>query len=247
MLFRRKNRQFLAAAGVAALFLCWGQAGHAGSTVTAVFEISDRTPRGLSGKTGVLDLQFDAPAGPPYAAYATATVYDFTSNGHLRGLFDAPTGNATGDLSSMISFSNGTPQNGGTSSTNEVTQYFRFGSFFDVFVSITIPIPGPTDPTTTFALSIYDHNLNPVQSYGGPGSNTPSVLITPDADAVGYFDVFSGPGLRVRERSYNIQPTPEPSTLVLAAMGLATMGGGAAWRQRRSRAGQKFLTAPSPE
>jgi hypothetical protein len=209
MMFVHTIRKVLLATGVAVLLFCRGQAVHA----DIVFEIQTDTSA-LDGTTGSLDFQFNPASG---AAGATASVYGFNSDGTLGSVTLNTPPYATGDLSTSLSFSNDEP--GDSSPVNEVTQTFTFGSFFDVFVDLNIPIPG-YNPTTSFYLSIYDQNGNPVQNDGFEGDA--AVLITPNPDGTYYVD-SGGP---------TVQPVPEPATLTLATIGLIGYAG-AAWRRRQ--------------
>jgi hypothetical protein len=193
-----KIAKLLPAVGVAALLLCWGQASHA----DVIFDIQvDTSSLPGIGVSGSLDFQFNPASG---AAAATASVYSFSSDGTLVGsptLTSGVSGNLTSGNS--LSFSN-------SSSVNEATQTFTYGSFFDIFVDLNIPAPG-FGPTSTFFLTINDQNGNPVQS--GFLSNA-AVLIQPNPD--GTYLVDSGGPTVIPAIS-----VPEPSTFKLAAICLA--------------------------
>jgi len=97
-MFARTIPNLLAAAGLIALLLCWGQASHAGP-LTVEINVSTSPTFG----TGTLDFQFNPAAG---AAAATATVRNFTSDGIL-GSVVSTAGGGSGDLSSgPLSFTN---------------------------------------------------------------------------------------------------------------------------------------------
>jgi PEP-CTERM motif len=199
---------------MAALLLCWGQASHAGP-LTVEINVSTSATYG----TGTLDFQFNPAVG---AAAATATVRNFTTDGTL-GSVVSTAGGGSGDLSSgSLSFTN-------SASVNEVKQTFTFGSFFDVFVDLNIPTPPPNGGTTTFYLSMYDSTGTPINPDGFDGDAALSVTPQPD----GTFNINTGPGVTVTP----LTATPEPSSLILVALGAAGFAGGAAWRRRRNRVG----------
>jgi len=207
----------LLAAGLAALLLSWGQASPAGP-LTVEINVSTSPTYG----TGTLDFQFNPAAG---AAAATATVRNFTTDGTL-GSVVSTAGGGSGDLSSgPLSFTN-------SASVNEVKQNFTFGSFFDVFVDLNIPTPPLGGSTTTFYLSMYDSTGIPINPDGFDGDA--ALSITPQPDGTYNGGINMGPGVTVTP----LTATPEPSTLILAALEAAGLAGGAVWGRGRNRVGQ---------
>jgi MYXO-CTERM domain-containing protein len=218
-MFARAIPKPLAVAGLVVLLLCWGQASHAGP-LTVEINVSTTPTFGI----GTLDFQFNPAAG---AAAATATARNFTTDGSL-GSVVSTAGGGSGDLSSgSLSFTN-------SASVNEVKQNFTFGSFFDVFVDLNIPTPALGGSTTTFYLSMYDSTGAPINPDGFDGDAALSITSQPD----GTFNINNGPGIIVTSP---LTATPEPSTMILAALGAAGLAGGAVWRRRRNRTGQGRL------
>jgi hypothetical protein len=201
-----RTKYFFAALSLSATLL----AGAAQGSV--VYEIDVNTSSLPPGMTGYLDFQFD-PGNTPFDA-GSATITGFTTDGTL-GAPLADVGAVSGTLPGPIVIDN-------TDATNEYTQAITYGSFFDVFVTLNIPlVSGSAAGGSSFTLDAEDSNFIPLLS-----SSFPAVEIDLNATTGNPTVVNNTSGLA----SVNVV-APEPATFVLLGMGLALV----AWRCRTAR------------
>jgi hypothetical protein len=155
----------------------------------------------LQGTSGYLDFQFN-PGNPPVDA-ASATIMNFTTDGTLTAALPN-IGDVSGALPGQVVINN-------TQGLNEYTQGFTYGSFFDVFVNLTIPtISGTATGGSSFTLDAQDSNFNSL--LGG----FPAVEIDLDA-TTGQPSITNNSGGAAAVTNV----TPEPDSLWLAGLGLA--------------------------
>ena len=196
-----RTKWFFAALGWVALL---AGTAHAGSIT---YQIVVNTSA-LSGTTGYLDFQFN-PGNTPFDP-GSATLSGFTSDGTL-GAALPDLGVVTGTLPGQVVIDN-------TDLPNEYTQAFTYGSFFDVFVTLNVPVSGTATGGNSFTLDAEDSSFNPLLS-----SSFPAVEIDLNATTGSPTVINNTSG------SASVNVTPEPATFALLGMGLAFV----AWRGRR--------------
>jgi hypothetical protein len=184
MTANRTNRYLVALSISAALFLA--QRAQADSFVITVNTTS------LQGTSGYLDFQFN-PGNTPYDA-ASATITGLTTDGTLTTVLPN-IGDVSGALPGQVVINN-------TDVLNEYTQGITYGSFFDVFVDLTIPtVSGTATGGSSFTLDVEDSNFNSLlgsfpaveidldATTGQPSitnnsDGAASVVITPEPDSL---------------------------------------------------------------
>jgi hypothetical protein len=190
----------------------WGTA-RAGSASYVV----DVDTSGLSGTAGYLDFQFNPAAGDSLSAAASVTGY---SGGSAFSVF-FQNGDASGTLPGDLSFDNGTP-------LNELTFGLTYGTTITYDVTLSGAAVGGSAPDgSTFAFTLYDANGN---SYAD-GPATVTITINPDGSTTGTAYPSIGGGYS----GASVSPAgavPEPSTLALGGLGLATLSGWVRLRRR---------------
>jgi hypothetical protein len=176
-------------------------------------------PSGLSGTSGWMDVQFN-PGALPGTQLAFADMEQ--PNAWLAGM-GATMGSAfQSPLFGNVQFQNTTP-------FNDYFQPLVFGSSPDFFfLNFTGPALESPDGTSTsgssFSLSFFDDNLNPVLTNNPDGF---AAIININLDGTGTFDTFpntdGGPSaVTVIDRNAPPPPTiPEPNTLLLLTTGLS--------------------------
>ncbi len=164
------------------------------------FEITVNTSS-LTGTSGYLDFQFN-PGDTPFDA-ASATLTGFTTDGILTAALPN-IGDVSGALPGQVVINN-------TQVLNEYTPGFTYGSFFDVFVNLTIPtISGTATGGSSFTLDVEDTNFNSLLGA------FPAVEIDLDA-TTGQPSITNNSGGAATVTNV----TPEPDFLWLAGLGLA--------------------------
>lgn len=185
---------------------------------SATFEIEiDSAAAGLStGAGGLMDIQLN-PSTVPSSATVEAQVYGVSTDGTLGSYYGGtPTGDASGSLPGTATLFN-------DQLTNEVTQNFAVGSFFDVFVTLSGAEIGGTIPTptgTVFTLSLYDPN---------PSDNPATLTLTVQPDGTLTPSISSPTGAGVSTLS-----VPEPSGALLLGAGLGALVAAGRFRTRRA-------------
>src|ERR1700678_1014419 len=125
-------------------------AGRAQADTFETFEIAVNTTS-LEGTSGYLDFQLD-PGITPFDS-ASATITGFVTDGSLTGALPN-IGDVTGSLPGTVTINN-------TDVTNEYTPGFTYGSFFDVFVTLDIPVvSGTAAGGSSFTLDVEDSGFN---------------------------------------------------------------------------------------
>ena len=194
MTANRTNRYLVALSISAALLL-------AQRALADSFEFHVNTSS-LQGTSGYLDFQFN-PGNTPFDA-ASATIMDFTTDGTLTAALPN-IGDVSGALPGQVTINN-------TQVLNEYTQGFTYGSFFDVWVNLTIQsVSGAAAGGSSFTLDAQDSNFNSL--LGG----FPAVEIDLDA-TTGQSSTTNNSGGAASVAEY---VTPEPGSLWLMGLGFA--------------------------
>jgi hypothetical protein len=178
----------------------------------------------IGGTNGSLEFQFNK--GGPNSLDATATISNF-SGGTLVGapIFDPP-GAGSGTLSpGPLLLNNDGP-------LNSAFHDFIFpssGFSFDVaFTGPAVDTPDPSQPGSRFSLTLWDQNSATVLA-GDPAN---PLLSAPGFDATLVIDITPTGGSTTFSAPETIATAvPEPSSIVLASIGLAALAFGA-WRRR---------------
>jgi len=192
----------------------------------------------LTDYTGPYGIAFDMISGGS-ASSNTATISDFTFGGATMAEPTYTMGNVSGDLAAN-------PSAGITLEVDPVNSFAYFDQGFtsgSTFTTLSFQVdlttnPGSTPDTLAFLL---------VQNYtpGGLFSGSSTPILTPALDS-SFFDVSIGPGATPVTYSSSagdisaptITPAvaaPEPSTLMLSAISLASFGLAAGWKRLRRR------------
>jgi hypothetical protein len=188
-----RANQYFVALGISAVLLL-AQRAHADSFTITVNTTS------LQGTSGYLDLQFN-PGNTPFDA-ASATITGFTTDGTLTTLLPI-VGDVSGALPGQVVISN-------TQVLNEYTQGITYGSFFDVFVDLTIPtVSGTATGGSSFTLDAEDSSFNSLLG------SFPAVEIDLDA-TTGLPSITNN-----SDGAASVVLTPEPDSLWLMGLGIA--------------------------
>jgi hypothetical protein len=192
----------------------------------ATFEILADTSGLIPGPGGLIDINLGV-SFPPGSPSVSVRVFDPMTDGTL-GAATPISGTAAGDLTTPA----GVTANN-TMATNELSQNFAVGSFFDVFVTLSgseigSGAVGPWSGSV-FNLTIFD---------SGTGMESATLTVNPNVDSNGNPIVdgtigimTSGPEVRVQE----VSAVPELSTAVLFGLGVVTVVAGG-WLRRWWRA-----------
>ncbi len=182
-------------------------------------------PSGLSGQPGYLDLQFNPGVLPgTQLAYATVSANDYFSP--APWIIQFATSDKTGDVRSEllfdhVYFTNDTPYN----------DYFIptvYGDALD-YLSVSFDGPAITSPDSssisgsTFAISFFDQNMNPVLT-NNPDGFAALIQLNPDGTTTPetFPNTDGGPSaLTVVYPAPTTSTIPEPATIALLATGLS--------------------------
>jgi hypothetical protein len=190
-------------------------------------------PSGLSGTNGFMDVQFN-PGALPGTQVAFAVMEQ--PNDWLQGI--PGTGTTMGSAFQILF--QGTVSFGNSTSFNDYFQPLVFGStpdsFFMDFSGPALESPDGTSTSgTTFSLSFFDSNLNPVLTNNPDGfAATININLDGTTTAETFPNTDGGPSaVTLVPPSPPASTTPEPTTMVLVATGLSGIIGLALKRARR--------------
>ena len=174
------------------------------------FEINVNTTS-LSGQSGFLDFQLDTGGSGTWDP-AIATLTNFTTDGTLTGaLPDIGNLLGSGSLPGTVSLNTGA-----NSQFNEHTEGFTYGTFFDVFLNLTIPtVSGTATAGNSFTLNAQDSGFNNLLV--NQILSSPVNLVEIDLDAV------TGAPIILNNSAGNfavVTFTPEPASWLFMATGL---------------------------
>ncbi len=182
-------------------------------------------PSGLSGQPGYLDMQFNPGVLPgTQLAYATASANSYISPAPwiIQFATSVKTGDVRGELiDDFVYFAN-------DSSYNDYFIPTIYGHALD-YLSVSFDGPAITSPDSTsisgstFAISFFDQNMNPVLT-NNPDGFAALIHLNPDGttDAETFPNTDGGPSaLTVVYPPPPTSTTPEPTTILLLATGLS--------------------------
>jgi hypothetical protein len=212
----KRSGGFFTALGLCATLMLAGGAQASGLDVT--YDISVNTsgiaPAGFSGY-----LDFELNPGSGTADPANATLTGFTTDGVLTdGLPSPPVppqtalGSVSGSLPGTVTISN-------TGSVNDYTPGFTFGSFFDVFVELSVPnVSGTATSGNVFTLDMQDPGFNSLLTGGPPPPY--ALQINLDA-ATGLPTILNNAGSALTITAVTaVTAAPEPATWAFLPAGL---------------------------
>jgi hypothetical protein len=197
-----------------------------------IFNVSVNTS-GLSNDSslsGPLGIDFELISGGSATTH-TATISDFNfgSGGSANGSPSSLGGNVIGSLASTVTLTANS-----VSFFNDFNQGFTPGSTLSFQVDLTTNVGTPTpDSFAFYILQGYSPNSGiPIPTTDNLASSLVSVDITSSDLTVQAFGGTNGdpPSPDVTPVT---SPVPEPTTLPLFALGLATLAAGRGWQRRR--------------
>ena len=171
----------------------------------------------ITSQSGYFDLEFNPTSVG--ATAATAAITNFATDGTLLSDPNNTTdGDLTGSLASTLTINN-------TDQLNDLLQAISYGTSISFNLDISGPAtttPDPNNLGSAFALSLYDTNFNPLLTTD-PNGSVATILL--NADTTTTIETFpsspgSGPAATVQFLGNTV---PEPSTIVIAGIALATL------------------------
>ena len=172
-----------------------------GSAATISYHIHVDTST-LVGTTGNLEFVLNAGLTGP-VDFMTATFHNFTTDGGPFATVPPDFGNVTGSLPGPLTLDNTGP---GADHAESIT----FGSFFDIFVDVDVPSITPgAGSGSTLSLNVEDNSFTSLLT--APGD----FLVLIATDAAGNQSIINN-----NPSAAEVQPTPEPATLVLLGSSL---------------------------
>jgi hypothetical protein len=171
----------------------------------------------IAGETGSFDLQLNP--GGIGTLTVTATITNFTTDGTGLSL------NTTdGDVSGTLSPGPLTINN--TQSLNDLLENVTFGT--SISFTLTLSGPGvvslnPDLPGTSFGLSLYDVEFNPLLTTD-PGGTVITINLNPDGStSVQTFASDVSGGAPVGSATLQTLAAPEPDSIILLITGFAVL------------------------
>jgi PEP-CTERM motif len=181
-----------------------------------VFQVSADTSS-IQGLTGSFDLQFN-PGGVGTLA-ATATIMDFAADGTGVSL-NTTDGDVLGTLSpGPLTINN-------TFALNDLLENITFGTSISFTLTLSGPgvsSPNPAVPGSSFGLSLYDMNFNPLLTTDPAGTIITINLNSDGSTGIETFPSNSSGGAPVGS-AVELTTVPEPGSLILLASGLVSFG-----------------------
>jgi hypothetical protein len=216
----KRTRWHFAVLGLSTTLLLAG--GARADTFAVTYEISVNTSS-VEGTDGYLDFQFNPGGGATWDP-AIATLFDFESDGNLTGQFMPP---ELGDVSGALPGTVTIDTDDVSASVNEDTEGITFGSYFNIFVTLDVPVVSrAADTGNSFFMNVFDTGFNPL-------FNDPALpaLVEIDLDAA-----TGAPAIANNSDGDQaiVSPitTPEPASLLFAVTGLAGMLAGCRIRRK---------------
>jgi hypothetical protein len=171
----------------------------------------------ITGTAGSLDFNFNP--GPLVTQAASLQILNFTSDGALAGDCPCGTGDVSGQLPATLTFDNG-------SAFNDYFDDFTFGTTISFDVSLlgaALSSPdGVSTSGSTFAFSMFSDLAGTIPVLTSDTTDGFAVTIGVNLDGTTTPTNFSS---EATVTPVGTTSTPEPSSLLLLAAGLATLIG----------------------
>lgn len=211
----RSPKKSLAGLGILlALFLALGQRNAFADGVSATVSVDTSSFVGITGQSEVFFVLTDGNAPTP--GTNTATLSDFSFGvGGADGAVD--TANTFGDVTSGLNLADGATMLD-DQFTNVFAGFFTAGSQLSFDLTLTANVVNGASAPDEFALFIVDPNGNPLASNDPDGSGSLLAITIDSANptAETYTDAVTV--------TSNTVPAPEPSALLLLAVGVVALG-----------------------
>lgn len=211
---RRSHKKVLAAMlALAALFFALGQRTALADGVSATVSVDTSSLVGLSGQSEVFFVLTDGNAPTPGTNTATLSDFSFGTGG-LGGAVD--TANTFGNVTTGLNLADGATLLD-DQFTNVFAGFFTAGNQLTFDLTLTANLMTGAPAPDEFALFIVDPNGNPLPSTDPDGSGS---LLTVTIDS-------ANPSVQTYTDAVTVMsntvPAPEPSALLLLAVGFAAL------------------------